>query len=360
MQGDHAMLDPDRRERAEAFLAQNLRRQVTNPQPRPHWIGTADRFWYRHETGDGAIFTVVEAASGAAAPAFDHGWLADVLSSHGIAATPRRLPIADLDLTELPVLRFRLDDGRWMRAGGVGGLVAEAPPPALRPGEVAAPRGPWAAVVRGHDLWLRDPASEEERRLTSDGSAHHAWAKSPDMNLTTVTLQRRGITLPANVQWSPDGTKLFTSRLDERDVLDLPLVQHVPDRGGPRPVLHRLKFALTGDAHLPVERHAVFDVETGRRVECDAGPFVTGMTTCIEKEEAWWSADSRRVFFLDRDRYWRRLSLWEFDAVSGASREIHRETAATFIDNNLSVLGLPNIRVLDGSGCICTTSPAER
>ena len=56
------------------------------------------------------------------------------------------------------------------------------------------------------------------------------------------------------------------------------------------------------------------------------------------------------MFFLDRDRYWQRLTLWEFSAVTGAAREVFTETATTFIDNNVSVMGLPNVRVLDKSG----------
>ncbi len=295
------MLTPERRARAERFLAQNFRPLLYNPQIRPHWIGDTDHFWYRHETTSGATIMIVDAATGVASPAAD--------------------PAA---------------------------LEASVLAPPARPGETLSPDGTLAAFVRAHDLWLRDTATGAERRLTHDSAAHHAWAKSPDMNLTTVTLQRRGITLPANVLWSPDSRKIFTSRLDERDVLDLPLLQHVPDDGSVRPKLHSMKFALSGDVHLPVETHHIIDVTSGA-ISPGAGPCVTGMVTAIEKEEAWWAADSSRVFYLDRDRLWQRQSLHEM-TVEGAHRVIHTETAATFIDNQLSVLGLPCIRILDGSG----------
>ena len=294
------MLTPERRARAERFLAQNFRPLLYNPQIRPHWIGDTDSFWYRHETPTGTTIMLVDAATGAASP----------------AANP-------------------------------AALEATLTPPPTRPGDTLSPDGTLAAFVRAHDLWLRDTATNQERRLTHDGAAHHAWAKSPDMNLTTVTLQRRGITLPANVLWSPDSRHLFTSRLDERDVLDLPLLQHVPDDGSVRPKLHSMKFALSGDAHLPLETHHIIDVATGA-ITPGAGPCVTGMTTAIEKEEAWWAADSTRVFYLDRDRLWQRQSLHEL-TTAGAHRIIHSETAATFIDNQLSTLGLPCIKILDAS-----------
>lgn len=143
--------------------------------------------------------------------------------------------------------------------------------------------------------------------------------------------------------------QVFTSRVDERLVADLPLVQHVPDDGSARPIVHHMRFALSSDKHLPVETHCMIDLQSGAIQMCPAGPHVTGMTTCLEKEEAWWSADGTRVFFLDRDRYWQRLTLWEFSALTGEAREVFSETAATFFDNNVSVAGLPNVLVLDGS-----------
>ncbi len=338
------MLDATRRARSESFLAGNLRPNIFNPQPRPHWIGATDAFWYRHESVGGVTFTRVDAATGAAAAAFDHDAATAALRGAGIAAEAGRLPIVDLDLAG-PVVRLRLADGRWVHLDG----TIEAAPVALRAGELASPDGRLAVFCRAHDLWLRDLATDAERRLTQDGAAHHAYGKSTDMNLTTVSLRRRGISLPANALWSPDGRYLFTSRLDEREVLDLPLVQHAPDGGGARPVLHSMKFALSGDAHLPLETHHIIEVASGRVIPV-AGAHVTGMTTCIEKDEAWWTPDSTRVHFLDRDRFWQRQTLHEVDAATGVVRAVYTETADTFIDTNLSVAGLPNIRVLPGSG----------
>jgi dipeptidyl-peptidase-4 len=291
------MLPKELRARAERFLpAARVRAQIYNPQVRPHWIDDS-HFWYRRESADGVTIVVVDAETAKATPAPD--------------------PAA----------------------------FAEAAPPSA-PGETRSPDGKRAAFRRGDDLWVREVGSGAERQLTFDGAPHHAYAKSPDMNLTTVTLARRGITLPAGVLWSPDSSRLFTSRLDEREVADLPLVQHVPDSGSARPVLHTMKVALVGDAGLPMESHLVIDADTGETVWAKSGPHVTGVMTCIEKGEAWWSPDSTRVFFLDHDRHSRRLTLHELDAATGAVREVITETADTYHDVNVSVLGLCNIHVL--------------
>ena len=290
------MLSQELRARAERFLPARVRAQIYNPQVRPHWID-GSRFWYRRESPDGVTIMVVDAETGKATPAPD--------------------PAAFNEAA-----------------------------PSSAPGESRSPDGKLAAFRRGDDLWVRDVASGAERQLTFDGAPHHAYAKSPDANLTTVTLARRGITLPPGVLWSPDSSRVFTSRLDERDVADLPLVQHVPDSGNARPVLHSIKVAHVGDPGLPIESHLVIDARTGESVWAKTDPHVTGVMTAIEKGEAWWSSDSTRVFFLGHDRHSRRLTLHELTATTGAVREVISETAETYHDVNVSVLGLCNIRVL--------------
>lgn len=323
-----------RRLRAERYLSSNLRKHLRNPQVRPHWIGQTDTFWFRQETPDGTVFTVVDAAKGEQRPAFDH---ARILAATG------RAHITDLDLTG-PEPRVKLEDGTWLRFSERG--CDQQPGPAHRPGEAMLPGGQ-AVFARNGNLWVRNGTGE--RTLTTDGEAGNAYGKSADMNLTTITLRRRGIALPPNLLPSPDGTRFFTSRLDERGMAEYPLVQHVPDDGTPRAILHTFKYAMTGDEVVPIERHAVVGLD-GTVVHTVGGPYVSGVTTCLEKHEAWWSADGTRVFFLDRDRLWRRLTLNEMDAASGAVRAVYTEVGHTHLDTNASVQGLPNVRVLDRSG----------
>ncbi|MBU6496952.1 MAG: prolyl oligopeptidase family serine peptidase [Rhodospirillales bacterium] len=340
------MLPADLQARAARFLPQAVRAGLYNPQLRPHWIGQTDRFWYRHEAPDGVTFTLVDAETGATRPAFDHARLARALAAHGIAAEPHALPLEDLDIAADASLAFHIGPRGFTDAGDV---LRETARPPDRPGETISPDGRLAAFCRGNDLWLRARENGLERQLTFDGAPHHAYGKSPDMNLTTVSLARRGITLPAVALWSPDSRRLLTSHLDERALADWPLVQHVPQDGSARPVLHMLKVANSGDANLPMERLVVIDVQSGVITPARGAPLLTGVMTCIEQGEAWWSADGSRVFFLDRDRLSRLLNLSELDVATGTVRHVLSETADTFIDTNLSVAGLPNIRVLEAS-----------
>jgi dipeptidyl aminopeptidase/acylaminoacyl peptidase len=331
------MIDPDRRARAARFSTPGLRAMVRNPMLRPHWIGGTDRFWYRREVPGGIQFTLVDAATGAQAPAFDHAAVAAALGG----------PPLDIDLAADGRLRVLGANGWAIYAAGHA--VPEVPPKPLRPGENAAPDRGMAVFRHGDDLWLRDLATDAERRLTTDGVPYFGYGKSPDANLTPLTLQRRGLVLPAVALWSPDGRTILTSRLDERRVGDLPMVQHVPDDGSVRPRMFNMKFAMSGDPVLPMETHVLIDVASGRVIPVESGPHVTGMMTAIEREEAWWSADSQHAYVLDRDRLWRRQALLEITAATGAVREVFAETEATFSDTNVSVVGLPNIRVLKES-----------
>ena len=343
------------RARAARFAAAAVRRRVFNPMVRPRWIGRSDRFWYPRESDGGMEYVTVDAATGARAPSFDHGALATALHGYGHDVAPSRLPLAALAIDEDGAARFTAFGRAWTW----NGALTASDLPDHRPGDAISPDGRWAAFRRGHDLWLREIATGAERALTTDGAPHHAYAKSPDMNLTTLTLAQKGIALPAAVAWSPDSRRLFTARLDERAVADMPMLQHVPGGGSVRPVVHHLRFAFSGDEHVPLAEPLIIDVTTGAVTRLAVPPEIVFVATTAERGEIWWSADSARTFHLARDRAQQRLTLWAADAVTGSARAVLTETSPTFTDVNLSVTGLPNIRVLDRSGELVWFSQAD-
>lgn len=231
------MLTPEARARAARFATAEVRRRVFNPMVRPRWIGRSDRFWYPKESAAGLAYVTVDAATGAQAPSFDHAALAGALRDRaGQDVLADRLSLSSLSISEDGTARFAAFGRSWTWDGA----LTQADLPDHRPGDAVSPDGRWAAFQRGHDLWVREVATGLERPLTEDGTPHYAYAKSPDMNLTSVTLAQKGILLPAAVAWSPDSRRLFTARLDERAVADFPLLQHVPPGGAVRPVVHHM------------------------------------------------------------------------------------------------------------------------
>src|SRR5712691_8089188 len=67
-------------QRAQQFLAGNLRRRVYFAEVIPHWIAEKNQFWYRKAGTKGTEFILVDAERNTLGSAFDHGRLAVSLS----------------------------------------------------------------------------------------------------------------------------------------------------------------------------------------------------------------------------------------------------------------------------------------
>lgn len=96
-------------------------------------------------------------------------------------------------------------------------------------------------------------------------------------------------------QWSPDSRRLFTTRLDERRVKELHLLQSAPPDGSARPVLHSYRYAMPGDEELPLAELLVIDVETGECVKAQCPPLLAPLMSPVELQLTAWSEDSSRV-----------------------------------------------------------------
>ncbi|MBM3549806.1 MAG: S9 family peptidase [Alphaproteobacteria bacterium] len=336
--------------RVERHLPWVMAKKVRNAQVLPYWIGGEDRFWYRQEDKAGAVFVMVDAATGRKAPAFDHERLAKGLSQatrQKISANA--LPFSwftftpDLQAIDFTALgkswRFNLsfgkpDAGQWQPSDA----------------ELPSPDGVWAAFLKGPDIWIRELATGKERALTTDGAERFAYGKSPDTNLTTITWMRAGVTPPPALFWSPDSKRVLTHRLDERRVKPLHLHQSVPDSGDVRPVVHEIRVSFPGDRdeELAYCHHLAIEVETGKQVFASVTPQLAGNGSPIERGRLWWDADARIVWILDIGRAEKWSRLLRFDTHTGKVKVIREERAKTFVEANLTPQDRPNHRVLPG------------
>ncbi|NGM47491.1 prolyl oligopeptidase family serine peptidase [Rhodobacter sp. SGA-6-6] len=305
----------------------------------PHWLDDG-RFWYCRDGEAGPEYVLVEAATGRKAAAFDPVALRAALRDDEAFAA--------LEITAADGQGVGLAHGRrrW-RWHSAEGRLEDLPGRPHADDESLSPDGQWVLFRRDGDLWLRPAAGGAERRLTATAEPHFEWAKSPDQSLETILIARRGLRLPPIALWSPDSRRIFTYQLDERAVRRVPIVQNVPEDGGFAPRLYEMRNAFTGDEHLPMAHQTVIEIASGRIIPC--GPTHVTETSGLEKREAWWSADSRRVFWLDHDRFERAVTLVETDAATGTARRVIAEEAETFVDVNMAYGAMPNIRVLDRS-----------
>jgi dipeptidyl-peptidase-4 len=99
-----------------------------------------------------------------------------------------------------------------------------------------SPDGKRGVFIRDWNLWVRDLATRQEVRLTTDGATYFGYATD---NAGWISSDR------AMVLWSPDSKKLATQQQDERDVGEMYLVNTTVGH----PTLRVSKFPLpTGTA----------------------------------------------------------------------------------------------------------------
>lgn len=322
--------------RAERFLPANRDRYMRNGDIQHHWIGSADRFWYRRTDESGSEqFVVFDAGTGRTSAAFDQ-----TVVAQGLARATHQAVSA----SALPFSTFRYaDDGKGIefRLGRVEWTCQTAAPscvqhPALSADEILSPDGRWIAYVRDFNVWVKSTASGAGGppiALTHDGVAHFAYGGAPGDSLDAITVERTHAAVPPQLIWSPDSRHLLTHRLDERQVKELDLLQSVPDDGSFRPRLYSYRYPMIGDEHLPLAEPLILSVPDAARVQIDTPPILASFHPPIIAHNIWWSDDARNAYFVDTDRFARRFRLRVADVATGKTRTLLEETSKTFIDD---------------------------
>ncbi len=320
---------------AARFKPLNRASLILNETIVPHWrTGGPERFTYRRDLGDGrGTFFVIDAATGHRRPAFDSSMVAQGLSkATGATVEADRLPFRDYDEIDGGGIRFSSAGATWVCSVRKPDCQGHADK-AVDPMAVPSPDGKWLAFVKDYNLWIRSAESGDSFALTTDGQAHDAYAAPPESNpLDTPKVLYGGAIAPL-VLWSPDSRRLFTHKLDERNVRVMTLVQSTPTDGGVMPVARSWRAPFSTDPVLPMEEPWVFDIasHTGHRVEMEPTPKT--VVTSIEGREAWWSPDSRQVYLFARTRYYKSMSLRAVDPATGKARTIVSESAKTFVES---------------------------
>ncbi len=341
--------------RAERFLFWNRDQYLVNGDIQHHWIGTQDRFWYQRTTESGSKeFVVVNAADGTRYPAFDQGKIAAALSERTHKPVEAgALPFSSFKYVGgVQAIQFDIEDATWTCQLKTS-VCESAPSGAPKAEESLSPDGRWLAFTRAHNLWLRERSSGRELALTTDGAENYGYA-TVSGHAEGAGRQRHGPGKP-QLLWSPDSKYILTYRVDERRVKDYYLIESTPEDGSLRPKLYRYRFTLPGDEEVAQIQPVIVDVMNTRATVIDTAPLPVLSEIITYSHNAWWSKDSRKVYFLRLDRFARSLGLEEIDAPAGTVREILRETAEVGlrITNDGGVfLGIPAVRVLDNGDVI--------
>jgi len=311
-----------RYQRAAEIQAANAHRWILNESIVPHWIPGRDRFWYKRELAEGHVFTLVDAATGAKAAAFDHAHLAKALGEKtGKSFDPNALPLYNLTIDADGVVRFTALGHAW-RFDRAEALSEEASP---RGNYALSPDGKLGIFSRDSNLWVEDMTTGAQTRLTVDGETYYAYGAPPAARILSSPTPY--------VVWSPDSTRILTAQTDDRQVLDLPLIDFAPQDGIRPKVLHT-RAALPGDANTTTFRLVIIDVSTGRQtaVRYPAVPAVRMNDSPMEGNRAWWGAGSKVAYFVDVERGEKAVHVLAVDAGSGEVRELFSENSDTYVE----------------------------
>ena len=297
-----------RYERAERFCEWNVRAVVRNVTITPHPID-GERFWYARQVADG----------------------------------PDEIVVVDPDRASTTVVNEPPTTG-----------------PAVPAGHVRSPDGRRDLALVDGNLHLM-PASDPTRTrpLTSGGDELDGWGTAPQSSTTWLDGHRAGLPTAPVAVWSPDGRRVLTHRLDQRQVPETPLVEMRP-ADGHRPRLWTYRMPFVGD-ELATAALVVIDV--GDAVEGDTGegdtapPIVTPLDTApllvefaspIELGWVWWSDDSSQIWFLREARGAKALELCVADAATGVVRSVLTESSDEYVEPHPLLPWPSSVRLLPG------------
>jgi dipeptidyl aminopeptidase/acylaminoacyl peptidase len=320
-------------ERAESYLPWNVAKLIFNTSIQPNWIEGTDGFWYKRSTRHGTEFVLIDAASGARQPLFDHQRLAAELSqASGHFVTFNQLPFDELTVGEqgdVLHIEFVFDGSTWTCDLDNYACTRGEAPEVKNPAEVRSPDGRWVAFLRRGDVFVRACETGSERQLTDDAESHYSYGALPEGRQSAITDKLLGRVLKPGIAWSPDSTRLLTYKLDERNIKEMYLLQSATPDDDVRPVLHSYKYPLPGDEYVEEAALLTIDVATGKATPAQMEPLVSVLHNPLELNLVQWGKDGQSYYAIQGSRDRRQVELLRVDAETGEAQTLHEERGST-------------------------------
>ena len=198
------------------------------------------------------------------------------------------------------------------------------------PREIRSPDGTRAAVVRDHNLWVRDVKSGSETPLSFDASPGHTFHKD-SQRARGVSMDYNAAEAPPTLPdafWSPDSRRLVALQTRTVPERRIQLVESSPaDQLQPKPSSY--PYLKAGDElPVPSPRLFAFDTNGAREITIAREKFPNPW----ELAEFRWAPDNSRFTFLYNQRGHQVMRVLAVDAASGEVRSLVSEEVPTFLD----------------------------
>ncbi len=285
-------------DRASAQLGPSLNGLVAGGAVQANWLAD-DRLWYR------------TAAVGATA--------AQIIL---IDPAKKTRTICDAARSNCPGVPATADDAAAGGRGGRGGPPGAGGGRGGAGNSVTSPDGKRAAFIRDWNLWVRDVASGQEKKLTTDGETNNGYATD---NAGWASSDR------PMILWSPDSRRIATQQQDERKVGDMFIVETKVGH----PVLKSWKYPLPGDSVVAMLSRVIIDVDAAKVTRLQTPPdFHRGsIGDNITMADYNWSPDGNTLAFVSSSRDHKSATFRVADANTGAVKTLFDETVPTHFES---------------------------
>ncbi|HYI13467.1 MAG TPA: S9 family peptidase [Thermoanaerobaculia bacterium] len=285
------------------------------------WIDDRSFVWPRTDAkGDFVEWRVYDVTAGKERPLFDRAKLQQALVAAGVAAERAKEGSESDELAfdgKKTAAIVNVADDLYLYAIAAGTVTRLTNTTAEEEEATFSPDGTKVAFVRGNDLYVVD-RNARERRLTTDGNAQILNGKLDWIYQEEV--YGRGIW--KGYWWSPDSSRIAFLQLDERQVKEFTVVDHIPYQLD----VNVYDYPKPGDPN-PVAKLFVVDAAGGERTEVDTARYQEGGEFLIVNVA--WASNALTFQVQNREQTWLELAT---APMGGSSRVLIRETTKAWVD----------------------------
>jgi dipeptidyl aminopeptidase/acylaminoacyl peptidase len=287
-----------------------------------HWRADGSSFWYAEGAPANTIIYKVDPGANTKTPLFDTGRLRRALAEAlGHEPPYQGLPFSDFSFLDgETAVRFTVESKQYVLQLGTYRLTqsaeeaerdhAQSHSTSWGPyTEVVSPNGRWYAGVRDHNVWIRSTPENETVQLTDGGLEDYEWGH--DIWFKWLL-------------WSPESSKLATSKVDLRHYPKIPIVEYLKPRAE---VKWEYDYDPPAAEPIPQTELYIIDTVSKQRVRVETG----------EEDHQYlnphpgWRPDGSELIFWKMSRDFKKLELLAANPQTGATRIILTETQKTFL-----------------------------